>query len=743
MDSTPGSQRLRGDAPKTHLSDDEFGLTGLVKALARASSSQISADGYVIGVEGKWGSGKTTLVHFLAEELSESAPHQEVLFFDPWLAGEKSAALAFFLGLLAAKIESVQDAQHDWWRVDYWIWKRFRKTLSEQIKKYGKYAAALSAPVGSLSAIDPSGAISLAAVGLKSFGWITRILGLKDPSAAGLKQSIAKQLRALQNNNPNFRIIVIIDDTDRLEPAEAAEVLRLVRKVADFPLLTYFVCFDRDVLAHQLETALQVKDGALYIDKIFQNLVSVPPQEPFALRRYLRKMLATSFPSAIQRTASYSHDEQYQEHVVLDIWAGRFLETPRDVVRLHEGVVFGWPNISDKCNFLDFVWLQLIKLKCPDLYKWTQDYLTNIAAYRDGGRPGDTEPSKAAAELNTLLGRYGWSDKTYISGISTILPGIASFSLEGEKRKVYQFGHDELATFERDGRLGSPSHWRQYFAFDLPTYAVSDNFISQFRLAIAKNRSKAVQMLDELLVRPHPRRGHFVDVLFDRLLDAPENSFSKEEQEGYAIVFSETMDHVAAETRDIQEFGSNQIWRKSLRLLTSTAASKFVSLIKTGKAINWLAEALRDQGYAHGLPEGRKRDESRQWLTKEQLDSCIRSYTRRVMKTDYHEIFTSPAPLDILFLILQLGDKKSIQSYVQKATRSKEGLLTVLHGMCSWLSSSSTGISHPLHREYVELFIDADKAKKRLQAISKNDPDTSYKLQAQLLLKEWSDRRIG
>jgi hypothetical protein len=734
----PSEPHLSGDSPKTRIAEDEFGLKAIVKALARASTSQISSDGYVIGIEGSWGSGKTTLVNFVAESLKVTPDH-EVIFFDPWLVGEKNAALALFLGQLATTIEKVEDATHSFWRLDYWLFKRLRKTLANQIRKYGKYAVALATPVGSLSAVDPTGAASLTAAGLKATGWLSKLLERK-PSVADLKKAIGSNLLKLKKQQPSLRITAIVDDTDRLDPQEAAEILRLVRNVADFPLLTYLVCFDRTVLSHQIKTALKVKDGNLYIDKIFQSIVLVPPQEPFALRRYLRRELARSFPRAME--TSNTDDQRYLEHIVLDVWAGRFLQTPRDVVRVHEVIALGWPNISEESNFLDFVWLQLIKLKFPELYKWTENYLMNVSAMRDGGRPGDTEPKKHAVELQTLLAKHDWADAAYRCGLGEILPGVNQFCLEGKNQKVYEFEHDELAKFERRARLGSPTHWRKYFAFDLPTYAVSDEFIRQFRTALTQDPSSAIKLIRAMLDRPHPRRGHFVDVLLDRLIDIPDDSFSKLEREGLVLAFADIADYLAKETVEFSEFGRSSILRKSLRLMAVEAAPIFSKIVKTGKSINWIASVLNDQCIAYGLPNGGRTESQRQWLPRKQLDVDLLAYAKRLLATSYRTVFTAPEPREIIFLMLRFTDADAFKNYVQKAARSEAGFLTTLKALTSWSSSSHDGVRHPLYRDTVQKFMDADRAKTRLQKIEKRTKKDTNRQIARFLLKEWSDDKI-
>jgi predicted KAP-like P-loop ATPase len=150
----------------------------------------------------------------------------------------------------------------------------------------------------------------------------------------------------------DYRFTVIIDDLDRLEPAEAMEILRLVRKVADFPAITYIICFDRDVLAKQVEKALQLDtDGHEFVEKMLQTIISVPPQEPFALRRYLQALLTEAFPGEMNRFEPQNVDFSYRRHSILNEWTETLVSTPRDAVRLYETIRIGWPFLEAKPIF--------------------------------------------------------------------------------------------------------------------------------------------------------------------------------------------------------------------------------------------------------------------------------------------------------------------------------------------------------------------------------------------------------
>ena len=91
----------------------------------------------------------------------------------------------------------------------------------------------------------------------------------------------------------NRRIVVIIDDLDRLEPHEAVEIMRLIKAVADFLNILYVLCYDPEILADSLKCILSVDNGAAYLEKIVQVRFKVPQPEAFDLRRwFLEECLA-------------------------------------------------------------------------------------------------------------------------------------------------------------------------------------------------------------------------------------------------------------------------------------------------------------------------------------------------------------------------------------------------------------------------------------------------------------------
>ncbi|MCY0519276.1 P-loop NTPase fold protein, partial [Pseudomonas aeruginosa] len=72
-------------------------------------------------------------------------------------------------------------------------------------------------------------------------------------------------------------------------PSQIAEVFRLVRAVADLPRFTHILCYDRQIITHAVEYALNIEDGSRYLQKIIQLSFKLPRPEAFDLRNEFRQ----------------------------------------------------------------------------------------------------------------------------------------------------------------------------------------------------------------------------------------------------------------------------------------------------------------------------------------------------------------------------------------------------------------------------------------------------------------------
>ncbi len=60
---------------------------------------------------------------------------------------------------------------------------------------------------------------------------------------------------------------------------------------------------------------------------------------------------------------------------MVDLEGGRYLATPRDVMRTLNAIRLYWYPVRDHVDFADMVWLQLIRVNVPDFYDWLEEYV--------------------------------------------------------------------------------------------------------------------------------------------------------------------------------------------------------------------------------------------------------------------------------------------------------------------------------------------------------------------------------
>ena len=67
------------DAPITSSRDDLFGVTPFASALAREIQEMQAPESVVLAINGSWGSGKTSVINSIKEELVSVQEHLESL----------------------------------------------------------------------------------------------------------------------------------------------------------------------------------------------------------------------------------------------------------------------------------------------------------------------------------------------------------------------------------------------------------------------------------------------------------------------------------------------------------------------------------------------------------------------------------------------------------------------------------------------------------------------------------------
>lgn len=106
--------RFDGDQPIEDVHDDRLGFGLPAEKVSRAIQNFASVDGFVLGLEGAWGSGKSSMINLVAGVLRKAKDAPEIVRFSPWLISSRDALLSELfseIGRAIAKIDLVEDPE--------------------------------------------------------------------------------------------------------------------------------------------------------------------------------------------------------------------------------------------------------------------------------------------------------------------------------------------------------------------------------------------------------------------------------------------------------------------------------------------------------------------------------------------------------------------------------------------------------------------------------------------------------
>ena len=315
---------LLEDNPIESGEEDAFDLVEEAEKIAKEISARSRAKTSCIAITAPWGGGKSSFLNLIRKQINED--EFEIVYFVP------------------RDSKSVQTIQEDFFSMIACVLAKYDSRCSHIMKDY----------MASLQLIDNRSIVER----LLSFYRIWD----KD----SLKDSIKESFAALKK-----RVLVIIDDFDRLSKEEILEVLKLIDGNAAFTNLIFLTAYDKEQVNRVLGDTYKTPD-ACFIDKFFDVEFAIPFRPYIYIAKYIEETLCK------QLCTSDGVWESIQQ--VITKRASIFKEyipTLRDAKRYINQVVLDFKSIRGEVSVSDFLLLQLVKYRYPELYKgiFKQKYL--------------------------------------------------------------------------------------------------------------------------------------------------------------------------------------------------------------------------------------------------------------------------------------------------------------------------------------------------------------------------------
>jgi predicted KAP-like P-loop ATPase len=217
----------------------------------------------VFSLNGPWGAGKSSVLALaIAEmrELERDVPENSravLVSFNPWQLGGRDDLYRAFFRKLSEQFEASN-----------------MQKAAEATKNLGRRTLKGVASIPSL-ALALWG-LDLDKIAEKGGKTLEAFVGQTEAkkSLDNLRNDLVETLRQAQR-----RVIVIIDDLDRLVPDEIREIIALVKSLGDFPYVVYVLSFDEVVVRRSLEfvgESAGEANNSSYLEKLVQAPFDMP-----------------------------------------------------------------------------------------------------------------------------------------------------------------------------------------------------------------------------------------------------------------------------------------------------------------------------------------------------------------------------------------------------------------------------------------------------------------------------------
>jgi hypothetical protein len=290
---------------------------------------------FSVGIMGTWGHGKSSFINGIKESLVSSAHSQDIILvnFSPFLNHKEEDIISEFFTSFSGQL--------------------------------GRYSGSLSK-----SLMDYASSISKLYKRGEKVSFLDEYRFTNEKPAYELYLKINQQISGIGK-----KIVVFIDDLDRLSAREILEVFKLIRNTSNFNNTIFIIALDKTYVINSLNEksiSLEVK----FIDKFFQLEVFLPEISLLELSNHLLGLLEKS----------NKIDEENIDIVRVAInkpstLFDRYVKNFRDCVRLANQIIYDHLVMKDLVKEIDandFLNLIFLRSRFPEIYS---DLLQNREKY--------------------------------------------------------------------------------------------------------------------------------------------------------------------------------------------------------------------------------------------------------------------------------------------------------------------------------------------------------------------------
>lgn len=322
---------LLDDAHIELTDHDELNRKDFAEFVTKHIVNTKSDRSFAVGINAKWGDGKTSFQFLISSYLKRDDPASIIISFNPWKSSDEKKIIYDFFELFSDEL------------------KVYSFRLGTKIFKYGQ----------KLLETNPSWWTSIFTV------WL-----LNNRNQNAQFDEIDHLLKEVDR-----KIIVFIDDLDRLSTREIMEVVKLIRNSANFRNTFFIVGYDQSYLHEALRKHSEY-GSENFLEKIFQIQFDLSQVDKVIIKDKLFSYLADSLPvfkdeiQAIiypKTTASDAFISYFKGVPPSDDYLVKIITNLRDVKRFVNSFSLSMKQVGTEVIVGEYFLLSLIKFRFPKL----------------------------------------------------------------------------------------------------------------------------------------------------------------------------------------------------------------------------------------------------------------------------------------------------------------------------------------------------------------------------------------
>ncbi|TPD68356.1 KAP family P-loop NTPase fold protein [Flavobacterium microcysteis] len=482
-----GKTHFLGDNPINNVKEDLFNFKHYaekVQKLIQLNSD--NPDPITIGIYGKWGEGKTSLLNLIENKIEHFEKNKDAkeylkYHFNPWrYSNEDEMLFEFFDGL--AKMFYVEK-------------KTILQKIGNQITRYSKYLKAIK--ISTTIGIPRSLGTSVSFDANKIFEALGEDLAGEQITLESLKNKVNDSI-----NDAKFKVIVFIDDIDRLDKNEIYTILKLIKLNASFNNFIFIVSLDIDYVSKAIKNRFgeENNDGKMFLEKIINIPIHVPRIEQVDLKFFFESKLF-QIKNALNVENKERFNEAFKE--INGEFSGYYFESPREIIRTLNSFFISAFAIGDEVNLRDLFWIEYIKIKNEKCYNTIKNYSNNtvfvgkIIDFNDSIERGETPNGMR----KHLMGNF--------NNVARVIDFL--FPTQQTAYSQQQIGPDIL---EKELRINFKDHFEKYFSFHIMRKFSANKIIEIEKLIAEKSEDGLITTIENLFLEQTQQNKVFDKIEF-------------------------------------------------------------------------------------------------------------------------------------------------------------------------------------------------------------------------------------